>query len=79
MEDREDRQSQRSPYGILRTQDDLNLRDSLYHSDTASFALSHGDGGSITGNLERATVPDGPETRLVIGLDYGTTYTGTYR
>ena len=49
-----------------------------YHSEHTSFVSSRTDHEYIprTDNLEGRTNEGVQETRLVIGLDYGTTYTG---
>jgi len=49
-----------------------------YHSEHTSFVSSRTDHEYIsrTDNSEGRTNGDVQETRLVIGLDYGTTYTG---
>ena len=69
--------SLRSPYGSSRTHELPNSRNSMYHSENTSFAFSNLDGDSTVGDAEGKIVQDVQETRLVIGLDYGTTYTGT--
>jgi hypothetical protein len=50
----------------------------MYHSENTSIVSSHTDHEytSTTGNSEGRMNEDVQETRLVIGLDYGTTYTG---
>jgi hypothetical protein len=50
----------------------------MYHSENTSFAFSNTERDSIStrANSEGKIVQDLQETRLVIGLDYGTTYTG---
>jgi hypothetical protein len=56
----------------------MDPRDLMYHSENTSFAFSTTERDSIStrGNSEGKIVQDVQETRLVIGLDYGTTYTG---
>jgi hypothetical protein len=50
----------------------------MYHSENTSFAFSNADDDTIsTGTRSEGKIAqDVQETRLVIGLDYGTTYTG---
>jgi len=49
-----------------------------YHSERTSLVSSHTDHeySPRTDNLKGRTHEGVQETRLVIGLDYGTTYTG---
>ena len=50
----------------------------MYQSENPSFAFSHHEDDSLKENSEGKIVQDVEETRLVIGLDYGTTYTGMF-
>jgi hypothetical protein len=56
----------------------MDPRDLMYHSENTSTAFSNteSDSFSTRGNSEGKIIQDVQETRLVIGLDYGTTYTG---
>jgi hypothetical protein len=57
----------------------MDNESSIDHSENASFAFSNADRDSVsisTRNSEGKIFQDVQETRLVIGLDYGTTYTG---
>ena len=68
------------PLGIstVSVHHNMDTGDSMYHSENTSFAFSNADHDSIStkANSEGKIVQDVQETRLVIGLDYGTTYTG---
>jgi hypothetical protein len=56
----------------------MDNREPMYHSENTSYVFSHADDeySSTRSNLEERLNEVVQETRLVIGLDYGTTYTG---
>jgi hypothetical protein len=57
----------------------MDNESSMDHSENTSFVFSNADRDSVsisTRNSEGKIIQDVQETRLVIGLDYGTTYTG---